>query len=87
MKLNNKVYDILKWIVIIVMPAIGTLYFALSEIWGLPYATQVVGTLTAVEVFLGAILGVSTVQYNKEQKLIQDQTAEVITEFDNISNE
>lgn len=87
MKLNNKVYDILKWIVIIVMPAIGTLYFALSEIWGLPAATQVVGTITAITVFLGAILGVSTVQYNKEQKLIQDQTAEVITEFDNIANE
>lgn len=87
MKLNNKVYDILKWIVIIVLPAISTLYYALSEIWNLPYATQVVGSITAITVFLGAILGVSTVQYNKEQKLIQDQTAEVITEFDNITNE
>ena len=87
MKLNNKVYDVLKWIVIIVLPAISTLYYALSEIWNLPYATQVVGSITAITVFLGAILGVSTVQYNKEQKLIQDQTAEVITEFDNIANE
>lgn len=87
MKLNNKVYDVLKWVVIIVLPAISTLYYALSEIWNLPYSTQVVGSITAITVFLGAILGVSTVQYNKEQKLIQDQTAEVITEFDNIANE
>lgn len=66
MKLNNKVYDVLKWIVIIVLPAISTLYYALSEIWGIPYATQVVGTLSALEVFLGAILGISTVNYYKK---------------------
>lgn len=66
MVLNNKVYDVLKWIVLIVMPAFGTLYFALSEIWGIPYATQVVGTLSALEVFLGAILGISTVNYYKK---------------------
>lgn len=66
MVLNNKVYDVLKWIVLIVMPAFGTLYFALSEIWGIPYATQVVGTLSALEVFLGAILGISTINYYKK---------------------
>ena len=48
------------------MPAFGTLYFALSEIWGIPYATQVVGTLSALEVFLGAVLGISTVNYYKK---------------------
>jgi hypothetical protein len=67
MKLNNKVYDVLKWIALIVLPAIGTLYFTLSGIWGLPYGEQIVGTITAIDTFLGAILGISTYQYNKEK--------------------
>lgn len=65
--MNNKVYDILKWIAQIVLPAAGTLYFALSQIWGLPYGEQVVGTITAVDAFLGAILGVSSMNYYKDQ--------------------
>lgn len=63
--LSNKTYDVLKFIAQIVLPALGTLYFALSSIWGLPYGEQIVGTITAVDAFLGALLGVSTVQYNK----------------------
>lgn len=65
MKLNNNTYDILKFIAQIVLPAIGTLYFALAKIWGLPYGTEIVGTVTAVDTFLGALLGISTSQYNK----------------------
>lgn len=65
--MNNKVYDILKWIAQIVLPAAGTLYFALSQIWGLPYGEQVVGTITAVDAFLGAILGVSSMNYYRDQ--------------------
>jgi hypothetical protein len=65
MKLNNKTYDVLKWIAQILLPALGTLYFALSKVWGLPYDTEVVGTITAVDAFLGAILGISTSQYRK----------------------
>ena len=65
MKLNNKVYDILKYIAQIVLPAIATLYFALSKIWGLPYGEEIVGTITAVDCFLGALLGISSAQYNK----------------------
>lgn len=65
MKLSNKVYDILKWIAMVVIPAVGTLYFALAGIWGLPYGEEIVGTLTAVDTFIGVILGISTVQYNK----------------------
>lgn len=68
MKLNNRVYDILKWVAQILLPAIGTLYFALAQIWGFPYAEQIVGTITAVDCFLGALLGISTAMYNKEQK-------------------
>lgn len=65
LKLNNKTYDILKWIAQILLPAAGTLYFALSKVWSLPYGTEVVGTITAVDAFLGAILGISTAKYNK----------------------
>ena len=60
-----KMYDILKYIAQIILPAIGTLYFALAGIWGLPYGEQIVGTITAIDTFLGVILGISTVQYNK----------------------
>lgn len=64
--LDNKTYDLLKWIAMIVLPALGTLYFALASIWGLPYGEQIVGTITAVDAFLGALLGVSTNNYNKQ---------------------
>lgn len=67
MKLNDKVYDILKWIAQYLLPALGTLYFALSTIWGLPYGEQVVGTITAIDAFLGAILGISSISYKKNQ--------------------
>ena len=65
MKMSNKVYDVLKWIAMYFLPAIGTLYFALSGIWNLPHGEQVVGTITAVDTFLGVILGISNAQYNK----------------------
>jgi len=68
MKMDNKVYDVLKWIAQILLPAIGALYFALAQIWGLPYAEQIVGTITAVDAFMGVLLGISTYQYNKELK-------------------
>ena len=63
--MSNKVYDILKWIALILLPAIGTLYFALAGIWGFPYGEQIVGTITAVDTFLGVVLGISTARYNK----------------------
>lgn len=63
--MSNKVYDTLKWIAMYLLPALGTLYFALSGIWGLPYGEQIVGTITAIDTFLGVILGISTTQYNK----------------------
>lgn len=66
--MNNKVYDVLKWIAQILLPAIGTLYFAIASIWGLPYAEQIVGTITAFDAFLGALLGISTHYYNKERE-------------------
>lgn len=71
--LKNSIYDTLKWIAQIVLPAIATLYFALAQIWGLPYGEQIVGTITAVDAFLGAILGISTAQYNKRNEVTDDE--------------
>lgn len=66
MKMDNKIYDVLKWITVICLPALGTLYFALSGIWGFPYAEQVVGTISAVTTCLGILLGISTAEYNRQ---------------------
>ena len=65
MVMNNKLYDILKWIAMVVIPAVGTLYFALAGIWGWPYGEQIVGTLTAIDTFMGIVLGISSAQYKK----------------------
>jgi hypothetical protein len=69
MKFSNKTYDVLKFIAMILLPALGTLYFALAKIWGFPYAAEIVGTISAVDAFLGALLGISTMQYNKQAEL------------------
>ena len=68
MRMSNKVYDVLKYIAQIVLPALATLYFALAKIWGFPYGAEIVGTISAVDAFLGALLQISTNQYNKEQQ-------------------
>lgn len=65
MKMRNETYDILKWVCQLLLPALGTLYFALAQLWGFPYAEQIVGTITAVDAFLGVILKISTDAYNK----------------------
>lgn len=69
MKMSNKVYDVLKYIAQIVIPAIATLYFALAKIWGFPYATEITGTLAAIDAFMGALLQISTNQYNKDGRI------------------
>ena len=69
--LSNKAYDVLKWIAMYLLPALGTLYFALAGIWKFPYGEEIVGTITALDTFLGVLLGISTAQYRKnpvEQK-------------------
>ena len=68
MKLPDKVYDILKWIVMIVIPALATAYVGLAAIWGFPYADEVAKTAAVVCTLLGALLGISTAQYNKDLK-------------------
>lgn len=63
--LSNKVYQVLKWIAQIFMPALATLYFALASLWGLPNVNEVVGTITALDTFLGILLGISSSNYKK----------------------
>ena len=65
--MSNKTYDVLKWIAQILLPALGTLYFALASIWGFPYGEEIVGTITAVDTFLGVLLGLSTSVYKRNQ--------------------
>ena len=68
MKLSEKWYLILKWLVLIAIPAIGTFIFAISQIWGWPpYAEQIVGTLSALAVLIGSLIGISTANYNKQE--------------------
>lgn len=63
MKISNALYDILKWVALVVLPAVATLYGALAAAWGWPYAEQIVYTITAIDTFLGALLGISNLQY------------------------
>lgn len=65
MQMSNKMYDILKWIALTGLPALSVLYYTLANIWGLPHAEHVVGTIAAAETFLGVILGISNAKYNK----------------------
>lgn len=64
MKLSNRAYDVLKYLTIICLPAIGALYTGLSQIWSLPYAAEIPATITVICTFLGALLCISTAQYN-----------------------
>ncbi len=64
--MNNKVYDILKWVTMVALPATTALWLALANIWGFPYAEAIGATLAAVTTFLGALLGISSIQYAKK---------------------
>lgn len=66
MKMQNRTYDILKWVCILILPSIATLYATISAIWGLPYGEEIPKTITAIATFLGAILGLSTLNYHND---------------------
>ena len=68
MHLSNKTYDTLKWTAQYLLPALGTLYFSVSQIWGLPYGEEIVGTITAVDTFLGVLLGLSSFMWEISSK-------------------
>jgi len=83
--MSNKTYDCLKWIAQILLPALGTLYFALAGIWGLPYGEQIVGTITAIDTFLGVLLGISSANYKENQDLylqseMEDEDIDIVEE-------
>lgn len=96
MKITNKVYDVIKWIVVIIIPAIITLYSSLASIWGFPYAEQITATLAAIEVFLGVVMKISTASYNKTYDgvlhvdTVSDEETDrylfEVNDLDNISN-
>jgi hypothetical protein len=67
MKMTNKTYDILKWIALILLPALATFYAAIAAVWGLPYTEQVVGTITAVDTLLGTLLKISSDNYKNQE--------------------
>lgn len=70
--MSNKIYDILKYIAQIVLPGLATLWFTIGSGWGIPYTEQIVGTITAVDAFLGALLRISTKKYNKQLEKQQE---------------
>lgn len=72
MQLNNKVYDVLKWVAQLLLPALATFYFAIATIWGLPYVEQVIGTITAIGTLLGIMLGISTANYKGDGTMTID---------------
>lgn len=72
--ISNKTYDILKWIAQFLLPGLGTLYFTLCSIWGLPYGEQVIGTITALDTFLGVLLGISSTIYQGDGTMVIDTT-------------
>lgn len=79
--MTNRAYDTLKYISLVILPAIGTLYFAIAQIWGLPYAEEIVGTITAVDAFLGAIVksasdGYTDEMTEEEAELFEDEILE-----------
>ena len=67
MKLSNKVYDVLKWITMIVLPALATAYTGLAVVWGWPYSGEIAKTVAVVCTLLGALLGISTAEYNRSK--------------------
>lgn len=70
--MSNKVYDCLKWLCLIFIPALGVLYSTIAGIWGLPYGDEIPKTLMAIETFLGACIGISSIKYNQEQKMNEE---------------
>ena len=76
MVFDDRIYRILKWVCMVCLPALATLWFALGKIWGFPYLAEVEGTIIAIDTFLGALIGVSTISYNKKMGAIKDGNSE-----------
>ena len=66
--MNNKLYDILKWIALVVLPALASFYLGLGNVWSIPYPEQISATIMLIDTLLGTILGVTSIQYSKKEK-------------------
>ena len=64
---SNKIYDVLKWVALVLLPALAVLYGALAKEWNFPYPSEIVYTITAIDTFLGAVLGISNINYNNKK--------------------
>lgn len=78
--LSNRAYDIIKWIAIVVIPALGEAYVRLSNVWNLPYGQQINETALVITFLLGALIGISTVQYNKNVNADIEQIGKEVEE-------
>lgn len=76
MIIPDKVYDVLKWVTMIVIPALATAYVGLAAVWGWPYAEEIAKTAAVVCTLLGALLGISTAQYNKTLPMEENEDGE-----------
>ena len=77
--MSNKLYDKLKWMALVVFPALATLFSAVSMIWGIPYGEQITSTIVAIDTALGAILGISSINYSKRKDESKWNTTESTT--------
>jgi hypothetical protein len=68
MKMNDKVYNVLKWTSLVALDAVGVFYKTLSEIWGFGYGNEILATCAAISLFIGALIGISTINYNKNKE-------------------
>lgn len=66
--MSNKLYDILKWVCMVGLPAVACLWYTLGKVWGFPYIAEIGATIVAIDTFLGAILGISNIQYRTKQE-------------------
>ena len=88
--MSNKVYDILKWVAQIALPALATLYFAIAKIWGLPYMEEIPATIMAVDLFLGTLLGISTSRYKqrlKDEAKLEDSVMDLVDSMEDEDEE
>jgi hypothetical protein len=65
MKMSNKTYDVLKWIALIVLPALAVFYGDLASIWGIPFGEQIPDTIMSIDLFLGVVIGISSASHKK----------------------
>ncbi len=76
LKISDKIYDITRWVAQYLLPAIGTLYFTLSEIWKLPFSEEILGTIMAVDTFLGVFLGIDQMRHKGGKVYVEQSRSE-----------